>query len=107
MVAHPHDAALHAAASQELRIGLRSAINALQASCKGDDCEELGSLKDSYGQLLAENVRLQADAARYRSVAAMVGILRQLGGMLPSTHQVVMAVVDAADAAMALDKPKS
>lgn len=48
---------------------------------------------------------LQKDAARYRSVVAMVGILRNLGGMLPGTHQVVMSVVEAADDAMALDKP--
>lgn len=39
-------------------------------ACRGDDCDELVSLKESYGQLLAENVRLRATPAEIAQPAA-------------------------------------
>jgi hypothetical protein len=34
-------------------------VHAFRKECRGDDCGELASLKDSYGQLLAGNVALK------------------------------------------------
>lgn len=56
--------------------------------------------------------RLQAENEALREACRMVLMLKQLGGMLPGTHQVVQTVVDLAeialkreDAAMKKQKP--
>jgi len=50
-------------------------VAAFRKECRGDDCGELASLKDSHGQLQAEHAKLRAevkallpDAQAYRSM---------------------------------------
>jgi hypothetical protein len=42
----------------------------------------------------------EAEVEALRSALRMVGMLRQLGGMMPGSREVVQAVIDAADAAL-------
>ncbi len=52
-------------------------------------------------QELAANARLIAAAPQLLAVARMATMMRQLGGMLPGSREIVQAIVDDADAAIA------
>lgn len=52
----------------------------------------------------AEAIALRAQIDALSGILRMVGMLRQLGGLLPGSREVVMAVVEAADAALADSK---
>jgi hypothetical protein len=43
-------------------------LHAWRKECRGDDCGELASLKDSYGQMLAENARLREEVKRLTKI---------------------------------------
>jgi hypothetical protein len=61
-------------ALSHFRAGWQAAI--ASRGCLDDDCPELCSLKDSYGQLLAENVAQRAEIAQLREDAERYRWLR-------------------------------
>lgn len=56
---------------------------------------------DPHGECAAEIHRLEAINAELLSACRMALMLRQLGGMMPGSREVVMSVVEAAEAALA------
>jgi len=64
---------------------------------------EHADLRRINDQVWTEKVGLLQEVERLRNALRMVGMLRQLGGMMPGSREVVQTVIDAADAAM--EKP--